>query len=109
MCVLLDVCITRIGVILFLTARTGRLCVYYGNKCGSPLRAFTVDISESENTLGVRYKPPVGVLEAGAQVQQLFDIECKGVFTSSPKLRIRFKYVCITVRAFAKHLYTNSP
>ena len=77
--------------------RAGRVCVFYGNKCGSPLNAFMVDLLDVDESLGVTSKPPPHMLESGAQVQQLFEVECKGVFTSSPKLRIRFKCVCMCV------------
>jgi AP-2 complex subunit alpha len=92
----------QIGVKSSFKGNLGRVCVFYGNKCGSPLNAFMVDLLDVDESLGVTSKPPPHMLESGAQVQQLFEVECKGVFTSSPKLRIRFNRdggpMCIVLR-----------
>jgi len=39
----------------------------------------------------VHLKPVPPLLEAGAQKQQVVDVECKTVFSQAPRLNISFK------------------
>ncbi len=76
----------------------GRLGIFYGNKSPSSLQSFMTSIvltEEQKSSMMVDLKEVTSVLEAGAQKQQLIDIECKNVFTQAPRFSISFKYVGI--------------
>ena len=72
----------------------GRLGVFYGNKSSTSLQSFSTNIvltQEDEAAVTVHLKPVSLVLEAGAQKQQVVDVECKSVFTQAPRISISFK------------------
>ena len=41
--------------------------------------------------LSLDYKPVPGTIDAGAQVQQIINVECLGVFPEAPVMKVSFK------------------
>ncbi|XP_029638753.1 AP-2 complex subunit alpha-2 isoform X2 [Octopus sinensis] len=72
-----------------------RLGMFYGNKTSFHFTAFSVDIECSDrisSQLNIQPKPVGTVIEGGAQVQQIFNVECVEEFTESPIVHIKFMY-----------------
>ncbi|XP_051918764.1 AP-2 complex subunit alpha-2-like [Hippocampus zosterae] len=73
----------------------GRMYVFFGNKTSSQFVSFSSSVS-SQDTLKARVnvhaKAVDGVIEGGAQVQQILNIECVSEFSEAPLLSIRFRY-----------------
>uniref|UniRef100_A0A0L8IGM1 AP-2 complex subunit alpha n=1 Tax=Octopus bimaculoides TaxID=37653 RepID=A0A0L8IGM1_OCTBM len=72
-----------------------RLGMFYGNKTSFHFTGFSVDIECSDrisSQLNIQPKPVGTVIEGGAQVQQIFNIECVEEFTESPIVHIKFMY-----------------
>ncbi|CAL8350102.1 unnamed protein product [Merluccius merluccius] len=63
----------------------GRIYVFFGNKTSTQFLNFT-------STLNVHTKPADPTIDAGAQVQQILNIECLSDFTDAPVLDIQFRY-----------------
>ncbi|KAK7912996.1 hypothetical protein WMY93_013207 [Mugilogobius chulae] len=70
----------------------GRMYVFYGNKTSTQFISFTSSSLTSFPQLTVHAKPVEPVIEGGAQMQQIFNIECVTDFTEAPVLNIQFKY-----------------
>ncbi|KAM4596914.1 AP-2 complex subunit alpha-2-like [Fundulus diaphanus] len=73
----------------------GRIYVFYGNKTSTQFLSFSTSVT-SENVLSshlnVQAKPVDPLIEAGAQVQQILNIECVSDFSDAPVLNIQFRY-----------------
>ena len=41
--------------------------------------------------LSLDYKPVPGTIDAGAQVQQIINVECLGVFLEAPIMKVSFR------------------
>lgn len=73
----------------------GRMYVFYGNKTSSQFLSFTSSVSSADalkSQLDVHAKAVDPVIEGGAQVQQIINIECVFDFTETPLLNIQFRY-----------------
>ena len=78
----------------FFIFMAGRLGLFYGNKCNSPLMNFTSKVKFPGGLgeqLVMQVKPVASTLESGAQVQQLLTVECRSVFTDQPRLMVNFR------------------
>ncbi|XP_070200712.1 AP-2 complex subunit alpha-2-like [Littorina saxatilis] len=85
----------QIGVKSEYRQNLARVGVFYGNKTTFRFTNFTADLSCSEPLkpqLSVQPKPVESSVDGGAQVQQLFNIECVTEFTDTPILNISFVY-----------------
>ncbi|XP_044741547.1 AP-2 complex subunit alpha [Chrysoperla carnea] len=85
----------QIGVKSEFRQNLGRLGLFYGNKTSAPLQNFQTSISWPDDQaakLFVQMKPVEPVLEAGAQIQQMFNAECIDDYTDTPSLVINFTY-----------------
>lgn len=83
----------QIGVKAEYKKNLGRVGVFYGNKSNSPLLNFSSDVVLSDDlrdSLNVQMKSIGPSIDAGAQVQQVVNIECKSVFFQPPLLNIMF-------------------
>lgn len=83
----------QIGVKSEYKSGRGRLGLFYGNKCNSPLTNFTSKVKFPGglgDQLLMQVKPVAASLESGAQVQQLLTVECRSVFTDQPRLMVNF-------------------
>uniref|UniRef100_A0A3P8RST8 AP-2 complex subunit alpha n=1 Tax=Amphiprion percula TaxID=161767 RepID=A0A3P8RST8_AMPPE len=63
----------------------GRIYVFYGNKTSTQFLSFS-------SFLNVHAKSVDPIIEGGAQVQQILNIECVSDFTDAPVLNIQFRY-----------------
>ncbi|CAL9701278.1 unnamed protein product [Knipowitschia caucasica] len=73
----------------------GRMYVFYGNKTSAQFLSFTSSIhcGDALNAqLIVHAKPAEPVIEGGAQMQQIFNMECVSDFSDAPVLQIQFRY-----------------
>ncbi|XP_055087124.1 AP-2 complex subunit alpha-2 isoform X1 [Periophthalmus magnuspinnatus] len=73
----------------------GRMYVFYGNKTSTQFISFTSSVSCTDTLkaqLIVHAKAVEPVIEGGAQMQQIFNIECVSDFTDAPVLNIQFRY-----------------
>ena len=57
--------------------------------------------------LNVQIKPISTCVEGGAQVQQIINVECRGVFFEPLLLDIKFQSVCSLYYTFACAMYTR--
>eukprot|EP00064_Thunnus_orientalis_P001596 superscaffoldBa00000110_g1599 len=64
----------------------GRMYVFFGNKTSTQFLSF------SSAVLNVHAKTVDPIIEGGAQVQQILNIECVSDFTDAPVLNIQFRY-----------------
>ncbi|XP_061620975.1 AP-2 complex subunit alpha-2-like isoform X2 [Phyllopteryx taeniolatus] len=73
----------------------GRMYVFFGNKTSSQFLGFSSCVT-SDDTLqthvNVHAKAVDPVIDGGAQVQQVLNIECVTEFTDAPLLNIQFRY-----------------
>uniref|UniRef100_A0A3B3WNQ9 AP-2 complex subunit alpha n=1 Tax=Poecilia mexicana TaxID=48701 RepID=A0A3B3WNQ9_9TELE len=69
----------------------GRMYVFYGNKTSTQFQSFSTSVSTTLQ-LNVQEKPVDPLIEAGAQVQQILNIECVSDFSDAPVLNIQFRY-----------------
>uniref|UniRef100_A0A3P9N2X0 AP-2 complex subunit alpha n=1 Tax=Poecilia reticulata TaxID=8081 RepID=A0A3P9N2X0_POERE len=69
----------------------GRMYVFYGNKTSTQFQSFSTSVSTALQ-LNVQEKPVDPLIEAGAQVQQILNIECVSDFSDTPVLNIQFRY-----------------
>uniref|UniRef100_A0A8D3D446 AP-2 complex subunit alpha n=1 Tax=Scophthalmus maximus TaxID=52904 RepID=A0A8D3D446_SCOMX len=70
----------------------GRIYVFYGNKTSTQFLSFSSTVTSPdtlENHILWTVDP---VIEGGAQVQQIINIECVSDFTDAPVLDIQFRY-----------------
>ncbi|KAK2853434.1 hypothetical protein Q5P01_006095 [Channa striata] len=63
----------------------GRMYVFYGNKTSAQFPSFST-------SLNVHNKAVDPIIDGGAQVQQILNIECVSDFTDAPILNIQFRY-----------------
>uniref|UniRef100_A0A672ICX0 AP-2 complex subunit alpha n=1 Tax=Salarias fasciatus TaxID=181472 RepID=A0A672ICX0_SALFA len=78
----------------------GRMYVFFGNKTSTQFLSFTSSVSCSDALRAhilrphprVHAKAVDPVIEGGAQVQQILNIECVSDFTDAPVLNIQFRY-----------------
>ncbi|XP_055010975.1 AP-2 complex subunit alpha-2 isoform X1 [Boleophthalmus pectinirostris] len=73
----------------------GRMYVFYGNKTSTQFLSFTSSVSSADTLkaqLIVHAKAVEPVIEGGAQMQQIFNIECVSDFIEAPVLNIQFRY-----------------
>ncbi|XP_023809520.1 AP-2 complex subunit alpha-2 isoform X1 [Oryzias latipes] len=73
----------------------GRIYVFYGNKTSSSFLSFSSWVSSSDvlkTQLNVHAKAVEPVIEGGAQVQQVLNIECVTDFSDVPVLNVQFRY-----------------
>lgn len=73
----------------------GRIYVFYGNKTSTQFLSFTTTVSSPdtlETQLTVHTKPVEPVIDGGAQMQQIVNMECVSDFTEAPVLNIQFRY-----------------
>lgn len=73
----------------------GRMYVFYGNKTSTQFLSFSSSVSSSDalkSQLNVHSKVVDPVIEGGAQMQQILNIECVSDFSDAPVLNIQFRY-----------------
>ncbi|KAF4093210.1 hypothetical protein AMELA_G00030140 [Ameiurus melas] len=75
----------QIGIKSEYRQNLGRMYLFYGNKTSVQFVSFTT-------TLNVQLKPVDPLVEGGAQVQQVINIECLTDFCEAPLLNIKFRY-----------------
>ena len=82
----------QIGVKSEYRQNLGRICLFFGNKTMLPFTSFSVNASHISGIahLNVQCKPIDGILEGGAQKQQMVNIECNSDFTEPPVIHISF-------------------
>ncbi|XP_053308308.1 AP-2 complex subunit alpha-1 isoform X2 [Spea bombifrons] len=85
----------QIGVKSEFRQNLGRMYLFYGNKTSVQFQSFTPTVScpeDLQNQLNIQTKPVTPVIEGGAQVQQMLNIECLADFDDSPLINIKFRY-----------------
>ncbi|KAM9366130.1 AP-2 complex subunit alpha-2 isoform 1-T1 [Symphorus nematophorus] len=73
----------------------GRMYVFYGNKTSTQFLSFSSSVSSPDALrahLNVHAKAVDPIIEGGAQMQQILNIECVSDFTEAPVLNIQFRY-----------------
>ncbi|XP_019861669.1 PREDICTED: AP-2 complex subunit alpha-2-like [Amphimedon queenslandica] len=83
----------QIGVKSEFNGNLGRIGIFFGNKSNSSLVNFSTEIttpSESASGLTIESKPVPQTIDAGAQVQQIINAECLGVFLEAPLMKVSF-------------------
>ncbi|CDW58546.1 AP 2 complex subunit alpha 2 [Trichuris trichiura] len=91
--VLYEDSILQVGVKMESRKNLARLAVFYGNKSSSSFAEFSsrlVCSSDLTNQLNMQVKPVGDRIDAGAQVQQLINVECISDFYVSPSLDLQF-------------------
>uniref|UniRef100_UPI003AAA6D03 AP-2 complex subunit alpha-2 isoform X2 n=1 Tax=Centroberyx gerrardi TaxID=166262 RepID=UPI003AAA6D03 len=85
----------QIGIKSEYRQNLGRMYLFYGNKTSVQFASFTTTVScpgELQSQLNVQTKPVEPLVEGGAQVQQVLNIECLADFSDAPLLNIKFRY-----------------
>ncbi|XP_075047067.1 AP-2 complex subunit alpha-1 isoform X2 [Mixophyes fleayi] len=85
----------QIGVKSEFRQNLGRMYLFYGNKTSVQFQSFTPTVSypgDLQNELNIQTKPVDPVVEGGAQVQQVLNIECLSDFDDAPLINIKFRY-----------------
>lgn len=85
----------QIGVKCEFRQNLGRLGLFYGNKTSFPLQGFTASLispSDWTSKLSLQIKPVEPVLDAGAQIQQMVNVECVEDYTDAPSMTVSFIY-----------------
>ncbi|CAH2318902.1 AP-2 complex subunit alpha-1 isoform X1 [Pelobates cultripes] len=90
----------QIGVKSEFRQNLGRMYLFYGNKTSVQFQSFTSTVSypaELQSHIlefcGLQGTKPVDpVVEGGAQVQQVLNIECLSDFDQAPLINIKFRY-----------------
>eukprot|EP00062_Callorhinchus_milii_P023522 gi/632982454/ref/XP_007908145.1/ PREDICTED: AP-2 complex subunit alpha-2 [Callorhinchus milii] len=85
----------QIGIKSEYRQNLGRMYLFFGNKTSVQFLSFTLNLScpgELQNQLNLQAKPVEPMVEGGAQVQQVINIECQSDFTEAPLLNIQFRY-----------------
>ncbi|XP_069803277.1 AP-2 complex subunit alpha-1 isoform X2 [Dendropsophus ebraccatus] len=85
----------QIGVKSEFRQNLGRMYLFYGNKTSVQFQSFTPTVSypgDLQNQLNIQTKPVDPVVEGGAQVQQVLNIECLSDFDDAPLINIKFRY-----------------
>ncbi|KAM8762596.1 AP-2 complex subunit alpha-2 isoform 5-T5 [Acanthopagrus schlegelii] len=73
----------------------GRIYVFYGNKTSTQFLSFSTSVASHDllkTQLNVHAKEVDPLIDGGAQVQQMLNIECVSDFTDAPVLNIQFRY-----------------
>uniref|UniRef100_A0A6I8RH99 AP-2 complex subunit alpha n=1 Tax=Xenopus tropicalis TaxID=8364 RepID=A0A6I8RH99_XENTR len=76
----------------------GRMYLFYGNKTSVQFQSFTPTVNypgELQSHIlcvNIQTKPVDPVVEGGAQVQQVLNIECLSDFDEAPLINIKFRY-----------------
>ncbi|KAG8567807.1 hypothetical protein GDO81_013781 [Engystomops pustulosus] len=85
----------QIGVKSEFRQNLGRMYLFYGNKTSVQFQSFTPNVSypgDLQNQLNIQTKPVDPMVEGGAQVQQVLNIECLSDFDDAPLINIKFRY-----------------
>ncbi|KAM3922435.1 AP-2 complex subunit alpha-1 isoform 2-T2 [Leptodactylus fuscus] len=85
----------QIGVKSEFRQNLGRMYLFYGNKTSVQFQSFTPNVSypaDLQNQLNIQTKPVDPMVEGGAQVQQVLNIECLADFDDAPLINIKFRY-----------------
>ncbi|XP_070403078.1 AP-2 complex subunit alpha-2 isoform X3 [Nothobranchius furzeri] len=85
----------QIGIKSEYRQNLGRMYLFYGNKTSVQFASFTTTVScpgELQSQLNVQSKPVEPLVEGGAQIQQVLNIECITDFSEAPLLNIKFRY-----------------
>ncbi|XP_074511192.1 AP-2 complex subunit alpha-2 isoform X5 [Sebastes fasciatus] len=90
----------QIGIKSEYRQNLGRMYLFYGNKTSVQFASFTTTVScpgELQShilspQLNVQTKPVEPLVEGGAQIQQVLNIECITDFAEAPLLNIKFRY-----------------
>uniref|UniRef100_A0A3Q1CHR0 AP-2 complex subunit alpha n=1 Tax=Amphiprion ocellaris TaxID=80972 RepID=A0A3Q1CHR0_AMPOC len=75
----------QIGIKSEYRQNLGRMYLFYGNKTSVQFASFTT-------SLNVQTKQVEPLVEGGAQIQQVLNIECLTDFSDAPLLNIKFRY-----------------
>jgi AP-2 complex subunit alpha len=87
--------IIQIGVKTECRANLARLAIFYGNKTNLPFLNFQPNVSTSPSlgmNLLLQVKQVDSTVEAGAQFQQMANVECVTDFDEQPDLHLSFYY-----------------
>ncbi len=87
--------IIQVGVKMESRQNLARVGMFYGNKTAQPLLNFTPNVQltgELSSCLVAQAKPVDPTVEAGAQVQQLVNVECINDFYQRPAMQLQFRY-----------------
>ncbi|XP_036793833.1 AP-2 complex subunit alpha-1 isoform X3 [Oncorhynchus mykiss] len=85
----------QIGIKSEYRQNLGRMYLFYGNKTSVQFVSFSTIVScpgELQSQLNVQTKTVEPLVEGGAQVQQVINIECLTDFIDAPLLNIKFRY-----------------
>ncbi|XP_056144520.1 AP-2 complex subunit alpha-2 isoform X2 [Lampris incognitus] len=85
----------QIGIKSEYRQNLGRMYLFYGNKTSVQFASFSTTVScpgDLGPQLNVQTKPVEPLVEGGAQVQQVLNIECLSDFSDAPLLNIKFRY-----------------
>ncbi|XP_051905900.1 AP-2 complex subunit alpha-2 isoform X3 [Hippocampus zosterae] len=85
----------QIGIKSEYRQNLGRMYLFYGNKTSVQFASFATTVScagELQPQLNVQTKPVEPLVEGGAQIQQVLNIECLTDFSDAPLLNIKFRY-----------------
>lgn len=85
----------QIGIKSEYRQNLGRMYLFFGNKTSVQFLSFTLNLNcpgELQSQLNLQAKPVEPMVEGGAQVQQVINIECQSDFTEAPLLNIQFRY-----------------
>ncbi|KAM4652596.1 AP-2 complex subunit alpha-1 [Discoglossus pictus] len=85
----------QIGVKSEFRQNLGRMYLFYGNKTSVQFQSFTPTVSypgDLQNQVNIQTKPVDPLVEGGAQVQQVLNIECLTDFDEAPLINIKFRY-----------------
>ncbi|XP_061568859.1 AP-2 complex subunit alpha-2 isoform X7 [Cololabis saira] len=85
----------QIGIKSEYRQNLGRMYLFYGNKTSVQFASFTTTVScpgELQSQLNVQTKQVEPLVEGGAQIQQVLNIECITDFSDAPLLNIKFRY-----------------
>nr|XP_056719886.1 AP-2 complex subunit alpha-1 isoform X2 [Euleptes europaea] len=85
----------QIGVKSEFRQNLGRMYLFYGNKTSVQFQSFTPTVTypgDLQSQLNIQTKAVEPLVEGGAQVQQVLNIECLSDFTETPLINIKFRY-----------------
>ncbi|XP_055366670.1 AP-2 complex subunit alpha-2 isoform X3 [Betta splendens] len=85
----------QIGIKSEYRQNLGRMYLFYGNKTSVQFASFSTTVTcpgELQSQLNVQTKPVEPIVEGGAQIQQVLNIECLTDFSDAPLLNIKFRY-----------------
>uniref|UniRef100_A0A3B4ZCG8 AP-2 complex subunit alpha n=1 Tax=Stegastes partitus TaxID=144197 RepID=A0A3B4ZCG8_9TELE len=85
----------QIGIKSEYRQNLGRMYLFYGNKTSVQFASFTTTVScpgELQSHILFCTKPVEPLVEGGAQIQQVLNIECLTDFSDAPLLNIKFRY-----------------